>query len=240
VSLKSREVNISEVESDKLAEFRRYQLRWLAAAHLLDRPWFIFASAPNPTLPTNLPKDCAHVYINFSGQEAKARKMPSADLILIKRKRRAEQLRGLRAARVIQVSQYQLDVDRYRLLQRLCRYRLPMMRVSKPERKRLAHGIIGDVFSGVGDDGNLSNGAILVLYAILMGVPQIILAGFSVTKNGHSHTNDLTRFRMHKEEDSECFKFVAANYDHVSTTEMDLHNSTGLRLWGDEQNAPQC
>ena len=224
-------MTISEAESEKLAEFRRYQLRWLASANLLDRPWFIFASAPNPTVPINLPQGCAHVYINFSGQEAKARNLPSADLILIKRKRRKEQLRGLFARRVIQVSQYQLDVDRYRILQKIFRYRLPMMRVSKPERKRLAQAIIGDVYSGVGEDGNLSNGAILVLYAILMGIPQIILSGFSVTKNGHSHTNDLTRFRMHKEEDTACFKFIATNYSQVSTTEADLQNSTSIPLW---------
>jgi hypothetical protein len=171
------------------------------------------------------------VYINFSGQEAKARNLPPADLILIKRKRREEQLQGIRAGRVIQVSQYQLDVDRYRMLQTICRYRLPMMRISKPERKRLAQAVVGDVYSGVGEDGNLSNGALLVLYAILMDIPQIILSGFSVTKNGHSHTNDLTRFRMHKEEDAACFQHVASNYGQVCTTEVDLHTSTGIGLW---------
>jgi hypothetical protein len=106
-----------------------------------------------------------------------------------------------------------------------------MMRVSKLERKLLAQAVVGDVYSGVGEDGNLSNGALLVLYGLLMGVPQIILSGFSVTKNGHSHTNDLTRFRMHKEEDTACFQYIAENYDQVSTTEVDLHTSTGISLY---------
>ncbi len=110
-----------------------------------------------------------------------------------------------------------------------------MMRISKPERIRLAQAIVGDVYSGVGEDGNLSNGVLLILYAILMDIPQIILSGFSVTKNGHSHTKDLTRFRMHKEEDTACLQFVAANCRQVSTTEIDLHTSTGISLWDGRQ-----
>ena len=64
---------------DTLRESHR---SWLGELGILHKPWLIFGSAPNPTLPDGDPKRWARVDINNAGRTAVALGLGRADLTI--------------------------------------------------------------------------------------------------------------------------------------------------------------
>jgi hypothetical protein len=62
---------------DRLRDEHRH---WLSTRGLLDRPWFVLGSAPNPTIPPDITSRAALICINNAGTTAVRMGLPPADL----------------------------------------------------------------------------------------------------------------------------------------------------------------
>jgi len=215
---------------ERLQQVRQRHTRWLSRNGLLGRPWFVLGSAPEPTWPEPMPDDLAQIHVKYVGQFAKkVGALPSPDLTFLVDVPKPHQIEGLKFTRILRMTEKRWDL-------RLNRARLAMpfpppteIRLSKVERDLVLADVIGDVFRGVGVEERPSNGIFLICYALFVGVPEIIVAGISVTSDGHSY-NATARRRRHKEEDAASLQFIAKTYPTVITTEQALSAAVGLPL----------
>ncbi len=202
--------------------------RWLEKAGLLGRPWLILASAPKPVLPSSLPPRTAHVYIKYAGHSGKERGLADPDLIFVNAHHIDRQTAGLHCHRVLALTSKNRKViaDRFR-------HRIPLvaprvMHLSDQERDRICTGILGDAFRGVGQMSRPSNGIALICYAIMFGVPKIVLSGMSLTDDGHNNPNRKKFQRLHKEEDKASLAHLATRFPSLTTSEPELSSLTGI------------
>ncbi|WP_147448127.1 hypothetical protein [Mesorhizobium sp. YM1C-6-2] len=216
-----------EMEGDFIDRHRR----WLDQAGLLHRPWLFLGSAPRPTLPEILPADTAHVYIKYSGQAGKRLGLPEPDLIYVHDIRLEEQVKGLDCHRILAMTNSERRARIDRLWSRIPFVKRTTMLMSNLERDWLFDTLLGDIFHGVGQKKHPSNGIALIAYAVLLGVPQIIVAGMSLTDDGHSNPAHKKKIRYHKEEDHASFVHFAAHCPTVMTSEPELAELTGLPLF---------
>jgi hypothetical protein len=213
-----------------LERLERRHKEWLRDGGLLDRPWFMLASAPEPTVPTSLPSDLAHIHIKYAGHTARKLGLPPADLTFLLEKTRPDQVAALTFRRILRMTPSDGAVTRNALRQRLPGASSVEMPISKKERDAILRAVIGDAAVGKGTEQRPSNGISMLCYALLLKVPKIILSGFSLSKDGHSYAENV-RVRRHKEEDSAALEVVVAHFPSVCTTETELHNATGMPLF---------
>ncbi|WFU86296.1 hypothetical protein QA644_14250 [Rhizobium sp. CC1099] len=103
-----------------------------------------------------------------------------------------------------------------------------LMRATKDEREAIVTAVSGGLPPGVGELGKVTNGVAAVCYALFMGAPSVTLAGFSVTKMGHSY-NDKGKLRRQIAEDTFVLTQLR-NRGNVFTTEGELSAQIGLPL----------
>ena len=212
-------------------EFQRRHRRWLAAGGLLDRPWFFLASAPNPTLPAVLPARTAHVYIKFAALAARERGLPDPDLSFVNDYGLERQTAGVNCHRILALTGKKRKLVADRILHRLPFQQARPMHLGEAERDLLLDCVLGNAFRGVGTMVRPSNGIALICYAILFGIPQVIVAGMSLTDDGHNNPNRKKFQRLHKEEDRASFQHFARHHPSIMTSEPELAQLTGLPLF---------
>lgn len=212
-------------------EFKRRHRNWLAGGGLLDRPWLFLASAPNPTLPVALPPRTAHVYIKFAAAAARARGMPDPDLAFVNDHAVDRQTGGAPCHRILALTSKRRKVVADRIVHALPFTGSRPMRITDDERDRLLDAVLGNAFKGVGAMPRPSNGIALICYAILFDIPRLIVAGMSLTDDGHNNPNRKKFQRLHKEEDRASFEFFARHHPSIVTSEPELAELTGLPLF---------
>lgn len=216
------------VETATLETLRGNHRRWLSELGILNRPWLIFGSAPDPSLPQDVVGYCARVDVNNSGKTANALGLPPADLTFRKRKKSWQEHPYVRTRGLLWIHRRPLWVMHLKLLLKpTVRYK-SLTRATKAEREAIVNAVSGGLPSEVGEVGKVTNGVAALCYGLFVGVPSITLAGFSLTQMGHSY-NDRGKTRRQIAEDTfvlTCLK----ERGNVFTTELDLADQIGLPL----------
>ncbi|WP_442582721.1 hypothetical protein ACSBOB_12555 [Mesorhizobium sp. ASY16-5R] len=221
--------NIKPSEIARWSNFRDRQRRWLSSLGIYDKPWLILGAAPSPTIPEGILSTHARVDINNAGLTAKSLGLGRADLTIRKKSKSWDEhptlnTRGLlwyhtRPSWVLKINLMmmpQVQVD-------------SVMKLTRSERDALVDIVAGEGVRGTGDIGKASNGIAAACYALFVGVPEIVLCGISLTKQGHSYTN-LVKTRLQVEEDALVLSHLKTRPD-VFTTEPDLAAEAGIKLW---------
>lgn len=216
------------METVDLQAFRDQHRAWLAKLGILDKPWLLFGSAPDPTLPPDILKNCARVDINNSGKMANMLGLPPADLTFRKKKKSWEEHPYVRTRGLLWLHTRPLWVMHLKLLLKPnVRYKT-LMRATKADREAIVNLMSGGLPEAIGDVGKVTNGVACLCYALFMGVPSVTLSGFSLTKMGHSY-NDKGSTRRQIEEDTYVLTQLR-DRGNIFTTEQDLAEHIGLPL----------
>jgi hypothetical protein len=211
------------------AHYREQQRKWLTGLELLDRPWLILGSAPSPTLPPELLRTHARVDINNAGRTADTLGLEPADLTFRKKSKPWSEHPALRTRGLIWYNTVPAFMLRLRLLA-LPQARVgKIMKASRSEREKIVEIVSNANPTEIGDRGKVTNGVAALCYALYVGVPQVVLTGMSLSKDGHSY-NEVNRARRQIEEDAFILDRLKSRPD-VLTTEPDLARDTGIRLW---------
>ncbi|WP_438270201.1 hypothetical protein [Rhizobium mongolense] len=216
------------VGPDALEILREKHRLWLSQLDIRDQPWLILGSAPSPTIPADLIGHCARVDVNNSGKTAAALGLPPADLTFRKRKKSWDEHPHVRTRGLLWLHTKPLWFMRLRLLLMPQVQYQSLMRATKDEREAIVTAVSGGLPPGVGELGKVTNGVAAVCYALFMGAPSVTLAGFSVTKMGHSY-NDRGKLRRQIAEDTFVLTQLR-NRGNVFTTEGELSAQIGLPL----------
>lgn len=210
--------------------YREQQRKWLASLGLLERPWLILGSAPSPTLPPQLLETHARVDINNAGRTADLLGLGPADLTFRKKSKPWSEHPALRTRGLIWYNTVPAFMLRLRLLA-LPRTRVgKIMKATRSEREKIVEIVSNANPNEIGDRGKVTNGVAALCYALYVGVPQVVLTGMSLSKDGHSY-NEVNRARRQIEEDAFILDKLR-DRPEVLTTEPDLAFDTGIRLWG--------
>ncbi|WP_027997459.1 hypothetical protein [Sinorhizobium arboris] len=214
------------IEPEALEKLREKHRRWLSRLGILDKPWLILGSAPSPTIPPDLIGYCARVDVNNAGKTANALGLPPADLTFRKRKKSWEEHPHVRTRGLLWLHTKPIWVMYLKLLAMPhVRYK-SLMRATKDEREAIVDIVSGGLPSDIGEVGKVTNGVAALCYALFMGVPSVTLAGFSVTKMGHSY-DDKGKTRRQIAEDTYVLTQLR-DRGNVFTTESELSEHIGL------------
>ncbi|MCA1371192.1 hypothetical protein I6F15_28080 [Bradyrhizobium sp. BRP14] len=216
------------IEPDGLEIFRENHRRWLSRLGILDKPWLILGSAPSPTIPPELIGYCARVDVNNSGKTANALGLPPADLTFRKKKKSWEEHPYVRTRGLLWLHTRPLWSMRLKLLLRPHVKYKSLMRATKAEREAIVDAVSGGLPADVGEVGKVTNGVAALCYGLFLGVPSITLAGFSLSKMGHSY-DDKGKIRRQIAEDTIVLTRLRSR-GNVFTTEAELSEHIGLPL----------
>ena len=218
------------VSSERLRQRHR---RWLAAHDLLERPWYVLGSAPNPTVPKEFLDRAAFICINNAASAAKGLGLRPADLTFRNKSKEWKTLAGHKVPLMIWVC------NRPSLLVEWKRFiisrdtELGEIRVMRRAERRLIGEAMLRAPGSTDNIGKPSTGIFAVLYGIFVGVPEIVFGGFSMDKKGYSYEADRMRM-LHRDEDEAALEIIARSYPNVSTTEQVVAKATGVPLFGSE------
>lgn len=212
-----------------IEDLRERQRAWLRPMGVLDRPWLVLGSAPEPALPADFLRASVRLDVNNAGRLAKSRGLGRADLTFRSKTRAWSEHPSLSTRGLVWVHSEPLLLMRLRLLLRP-RVRVDrLMRMSRHERDGMVRQIAGASPEEAGGEiGKVTNGVAAVCYALLVGVTEVVVAGISLSKGGRSH-DDLNWKRMQVTEDRFVLSRLASN-PALATTEADLAAETGIRL----------
>jgi hypothetical protein len=204
---------------------------WLSTHGLLDRPWFVLGSAPNPTLPPDIASRAAVICINNAGTTAARMGLPPADLTIRGKNKEWLALANCKVPLVLWIT----DRSPLHVLWKRMFIKTAGLGEIKTLRRDTRRAIDLHVLgSGCDDDERIekpSTGIFALTYALLVGVPEIVLAGMSIDKKGYSY--DAPRARMlHSTEDRFALEQIGARYRNVTTTESTIAGATGIPLLG--------
>lgn len=158
-------------------------------------------------------------------------RLPQPDLLFVNDYNLRNQTSGLTCHRVLSLTAKRKKVilDRVRRLNPFASD--SVKHITDAERDWVLDAVVGDAFRGKGTMPRPSNGIALISYALLFGVPQIIISGMSLTDEGHTNPTRKKHQRLHKEEDLASFVHFAENSPGVMTSEPELSELTGLPLY---------
>lgn len=216
-----------------LERVRNEHRRWLTRHGLLYRPWFVLASAPEPTIPSDITRHAAIICVNNAGLTATRIGLPSAELTISSRHKDWTPAEHLSLPLLLWVTNDTLWM--------YLRKRLKIAVVSRKQfetrrhlRKTVRRGIeaslLGDEIQRIGKKHKPSTGIFAVLYGIFVGVPEIILSGFSIDTEGYSY-GSLPGLQLHRDEDRFAMRMMASCYPSVRTTEIEVAKRTGIPLY---------
>lgn len=202
--------------------------RWLTKLGILDRPWLILGSAPEPTLPSDILQNCARVDINNAGRTAEILSLGPADLTIRKRRKTWKEHPRLRTRGLLWFHTAPLFMMHLRLWMKPAVRVGSLKRATKDERDAIVRRIVGSIPEDIGRYGKATNGVASVCYALFLGVPTVVLSGISVVKMGHSY-NEVGKLRKQIDEDRYVLQKLSS-FPNVVTTEPELSRETGIRL----------
>jgi len=215
--------------------FRERHRKWLSKLGILDRPWLIFGSSPSPTLPPELLKTHARVDVNNSGRTAQMLGLGPADLTVRKKHKPWSEHPTMQTRGLLWYHTEPLFLMRLRLLM-MPRVRVGrLMRASRMERDTIVELVAGASPRETGNTGKATNGVCALCYALYVGVPEVVLSGISVSKNGHSY-NERNKARMQVSEDRFILG-ILKDRPNIFTTEDDLAEDVGIKLWKAPESA---
>jgi hypothetical protein len=213
------------------ARFRETQRTWLAMLGILDRPWLIFGAAPGPTLPGDIVRTHARIDINNSGRTAQELGLGPADLTFRKRSKPWAEHQDLHTRGLIWYRNAPLVFMKIELALKRRAKVDHLMRVTRGERDTIVDLMAGTNLRAVGSRGKATNGIAAACYGLYVGVPEVVLSGVSLSKDGHSY-NEVGRKRRQTDEDRLVLSKIK-DAPNLFTTEPDLAAEAGLKLWQD-------
>lgn len=202
---------------------------WLDELGIRERPWLILGSAPDPTLPQALTKSHARIDINNAGRTAAALGLNRADLTVRARKKSWQEHPHIDTRGLLWMHTWPPALLRLHLIGKPYDHIGSVMSLKRPQRDAIVTHVAGVSVQAIGDLGKVTNGVAMICYALLLGVPQIVLAGISLSKAGHSY-DTLGRRRRQVDEDAFVLERLR-DRPELSTTESDLARDARIALW---------
>jgi hypothetical protein len=212
-----------------IEKIREKERRWLGKHGLLERPWFILASAPDPTIPAGITDSAALICINNAVATAARVGLRPADLTFRAGHKEWQSAAGCTLPLVLWLSDDFFRFYRRTLFSRAKVKEFRMMRLDA--RQQVTTHMLESDLADVGRKHKPSTGIFAVLYALFTGVPQIVLGGVSVDKDGYSY-GSLPGIQVHRDEDLFAMQLIAERYPAVTTSEREVSEKTGLLLFG--------
>ncbi|WP_133170038.1 hypothetical protein [Kumtagia ephedrae] len=204
-------------------------MQWLDELGIRHKPWLIHGSAPNPTIPAEIAHSHARIDINNAGRTAAALGLGRADLTVRARKKSWEEHPHIDTRGLLWMHTWPPALLRLQLIGKPYDHIGSLMSLKRPERDAIVTHVAGVSVRAVGDLGKVTNGVAMICYAMLMGVPEVVVAGISLSKVGHSY-DQQGRPRRQVEEDAFILERLRSRAE-LFTTEQDLASDAGLKLW---------
>ncbi|MBP0614965.1 hypothetical protein [Jiella mangrovi] len=211
-----------------LSEFVATHKRWLKPLGILEKPWLVLGSAPDPTVPTELLGSHARIDVNNAGRTAQTMGLGRADLTVRAKKKSWEEHPHTDTRLLLWIHTVPGPL-------------LPLLLIGKPydhigkvrplrrrDREQIVLEVSGISLESIGDLGKVTNGVAIACYGLLLGVPKVVLAGVSLSKVGHSY-DQLGRRRRQVQEDRAVLTALAGN-PRLATSEADLAADVGISL----------
>ncbi|WP_139044044.1 hypothetical protein [Allomesorhizobium alhagi] len=215
--------------SEHLSSLMSSHRSWLDRLGIRNKPWLVLGSAPDPTILPSMSKSHARIDINNSGRTAAALGFGRAALTIRARKKTWEEHRELDTRALLWIHERHPLTLRLKVLFRPHRHVGSIAKVTPWEREELIAQVASTQLKGIGSLNKVTNGVFAVCYGLALGVPEIVIAGVSLSKVGHSY-DQLQRRRRQVDEDAYVLERLK-EHPAVFTTEADLAAETGLRLW---------
>lgn len=202
---------------------------WLSRLGILERPWIILGSAPNPTIPLDLVDNAARVDINNAGRTAANLGLGRADLTVRREKKAWSEHEYLDTRGLLWVHRGPVLRMRWEIFWNTKGKVDSIFRWSRKQREATVNAVAGDGVGEIGQRGKATTGVAAACYGLFVGVPKIVMCGFSIDAAGHSY-DDLNRPRLQVEEDLFVLQRICGRPE-LHTTEPDFAAATGLKLW---------
>lgn len=203
--------------------------RWLDRLGIRNSPWLVFGSAPEPTVPPDISTTHARIDINNSGATAASLGLGRAALTIRARKKTWEEHRELDTRALLWIHERHPLTLRLKVLFRPHRFVGSIAKVDPWDREELVAQVASTRLKGIGSLCKVTNGVFAVCYGLALGVPEIVIAGVSLSRAGHSY-DQLQRRRRQVDEDFYVLERLKG-HPALFTTEADLAAETGLKLW---------
>jgi hypothetical protein len=214
-----------------LNALRREHRAWLSDLELLDRPWLILGSAPNPTIPAKLLDRAARIDINNAGRTASALGLGPADLTIRTEKKSWTEHPDLDTRALLWIHRGPLLRMRWEIYRKTNAKIGRLRRWSRKHREAIVDNVAGEAVAGTGNWGKATTGIAAACYGLFVGVPEVVLCGISVNSAGHSY-DDLNRARKQIDEDLFVLQ-RAKGRPELFTSEPAFAEGVGLRLWSE-------
>jgi hypothetical protein len=211
-----------------LESVRDEHRRWLDHHGLLHRPWLVLGSAPDPNVPPGL-GDRALVCINNAGVAAARMGLPPANLTFRNKNKEWKSLSGHKVPLVLWVcdrTPFQMWLKRL-VIRGADLGEIRVM--ARNDRREVYEHMLREA-SDAAEIGKPSTGIFAVLYALFVGIPDVLLAGMSLDKQGYSYNAPRARM-LHGVEDRFALERIARRYPAVRTTEPVIAEGTGVPLY---------
>jgi len=215
------------MEKDLAAVISKHR-RWLDRMGLKDKPWLILGSAPDPTIPVGITSTHLRIDINNVGRTATALGLGRASLTIRARRKSWEEHQELDTQALLWIHEYPTPLLKALLALKPHKFVGSIGRISRRNRDALVAEIASTRLENIGELNKVTNGVAAVCYGLAIGVPRIVLAGISLSKNGHSY-DQLERKRRQVDEDAYVLHRLSS-HPALYTTEADLAMQTGLPL----------
>lgn len=196
----------------------------------LDRTCLLLGSAPDPHIPKleNFDLLCINcsgvVAKEFGLQDPKVTLMGAFKLVVPKNEVDRRILKGLRTENLVLI-RHRLPVST-----ELATQLLVMLDYSYGKLLRLGFWDRAHIIEKItGEKLLVSNGVFAACYAFYVGAPELILAGFSLTQDGHYYC-DQNRRRYHADPDLAALKAMKERGWNIKTTEPELSELTSIPL----------
>lgn len=203
--------------------------KWLRSLGLIDRPWLILGAAPDPILPAALLRGHARVDINNAGKTAAMLGLDRADLTFRATKKSWTEHDKLDTRGLLWLRQDPSRFMRFHLWNRPHLHVGSIDVLTMRDRDEIVRRVSGVSPNEVGDLGKVTNGIAAACYGLFFGVPEIVLAGISLSRTGHSY-DGLGRQRLQIAEDALVLEALGKDR-RLATTEPELADATGIRSW---------
>jgi len=214
-----------------LDELRESNRAWLGKHRLLDRPWFILASGPDPTIPAHIVDRAELVVINNAAATAARLGLGSPRLAFRNPNKEWKSVAECKLPLILWMSNKRgFEVIWTKLFAaRGIAGEIRTMR--KSTRTVINRHFLGSELDAVGRMHKPSTAVFAVFYGLFVGVPEIILGGVTIDRDGYSYTTALPGIHKHRDEDLVAMQMIAGRFPSVSTSEAEVSEKTGLPLF---------
>ena len=217
-----------QIDLDELREGNR---RWLGPHGLLDRPWFILASGPDPTIPRDIAERALLVCINNAPATAARMGLGSPRLTFRNPNKEWKSVAGCKLPLILWLSNKRSPEVIWLKLFTARGIAGEIRTMRKSTRDVLNRHFLGSALGNVGQMHKPSTALFAVFYGLFVGAPEIILGGVTLEKDGYSYTTALPGIHKHRDEDFAAMQLIAARYRTVSTSEAEVAKATHLPLY---------